>query len=92
MLLQKMTPLTGLVLTAGDWVQEFGEFANLVSAAVSFTEPFTTNVAYGVSWAISGNRLTVTVKTQPLNAPGAWANPGSVTVTSLVLTMLVDGE
>lgn len=92
MLLQKAVA-SPLLSAGGTYTFEFGEFVNLVSAAVSFAELFAVNTVYGVSWAITNNNtVVVTVKTQPLNAPGAWANPGAVTLSNFNLTAIVDGE
>ena len=45
MLLQKT--VTGPTLSSGAFTQGFGEFANLVSASVKVTNPFTSSYEWG---------------------------------------------
>jgi hypothetical protein len=90
MLLQKT--VTGPTLASGAFTQGFGEFANIVSALVRVTNPFTSSYELGVTWAISGNTLVVTSKLQNLGSPGGWTNAVTSDVSTCIYTMIVDGE
>lgn len=89
MLLQKTVLSPNLV--NGVFTQEFGEFANIVSAKVVMTNPFKDTILFGVSCSYTGNLLTVTVEKETMGALG-WAAATTANVNGCTFTMLVDGE
>jgi hypothetical protein len=88
MLIQK-TVLSPTLDGSGQFTQEFGEFANIVSAKVVMTDPFISNTLVRVSGSFTGNVLTMTVEKA---TTGAWSVASSGNVSGCTFTMTVDGE